>query len=65
MCVNLSIGLVTPPVGINLFVGLRISRIPMEQTLKYMKILLVGMVAVLLLITYIPAVTLFLPNLLG
>lgn len=62
---NLSIGMITPPVGINLFVGCKISKIQLESTLKYALRLLIYMLVVLVLVTYIPIVSLFLPNLLG
>lgn len=62
---NLAIGMITPPVGINLFVGCKISKIQLESTLKYAVQLLIYMLVVLIMATYIPAVSLFLPNLLG
>lgn len=62
---NLSIGMITPPVGINLFVGCKISKIQLESTLKYAMKLLIYMLVVLVLVTYLPPVSLFLPNLLG
>lgn len=62
---NLSIGMITPPVGINLFVGCKISKVPLESTLKFAVELLVYMLVVLVLVTYIPVVSLLLPNLFG
>lgn len=62
---NLSIGMITPPVGINLFVGSKISNIQIESTLKYVGKLLAFMLIVLILTTYIPPVSLLLPNLFG
>ncbi|MDD2980797.1 MAG: TRAP transporter large permease [Hespellia sp.] len=62
---NLSIGMITPPVGINLFVGCKISKIQLESTLKYALQLLVFMLVVLVGVTYIPALSMLLPNLLG
>lgn len=64
MVINLSIGLITPPVGVNLFVGSKMSKIPMESTFKYIGILLIGMLGVLLVVTYVPAVSLGLVDLL-
>ncbi len=61
---NLAIGMITPPVGINLFVGCKISKIQLESTLKFALQLLVYMLVVLILATYVPAISLFLPNLL-
>ena len=63
LIVNLAIGQVTPPVGIDLFMALKISNIKMGDTLKYVYILVGGMLAVLLLVTYIPEISMFLPNL--
>ena len=63
MIMNLSIGMVTPPVGVNLFVGTKISKIPMENTFGYTLKLLAGMIIVLMLVTYIPFFSMALPNL--
>lgn len=62
---NLSIGMITPPVGINLFVGTKISKIKLESTFKFVFQLLLYMLAVLALVTYIPIISLILPNILG
>ena len=51
--------MITPPVGINLFVGCKISKIQLESTLKFALQLLVYMLVVLALTTYIPAISLF------
>ncbi len=65
MLVNLNIGMVTPPVGISLFVVSSIAQKPFERvTAKAMPFIAVEIV-VLLLITYIPSITLILPNLFG
>ncbi|MGP1349639.1 MAG: TRAP transporter large permease [Stomatobaculum sp.] len=65
MVVNLAIGFITPPVGVNLFVACGIGNIPFADLVKkiipFLLMLLIG----LLLITYIPAITLTLPRLLG
>lgn len=62
---NLSIGMITPPVGINLFVGCKLSQIKIESTLKFALQLLVYMLIVLILVTYIPAISMLLPNIFG
>jgi tripartite ATP-independent transporter DctM subunit len=62
LMLNLGIGLLTPPVGSALFVGCAIGGITMERATKAMVPFLAGMLVVLLLITYIPDITLFLPN---
>lgn len=58
VCVNLAIGLVTPPYGCNLFVASAVAEIPMGQMIGYVLKLMIALVAVLLLITYIPALSL-------
>jgi tripartite ATP-independent transporter DctM subunit len=65
MLINLNIGMVTPPVGISLFVVASIAKRPFERiALKATPFILVE-IAVLLILTYIPSVTLFLPRLFG
>ncbi|MCK4446204.1 MAG: TRAP transporter large permease [Candidatus Marinimicrobia bacterium] len=65
MSVNLIIGLATPPVGGSLFIGSAVGKIPVEKLaialLPYYMVLLIA----LLLITYIPAITMTLPKLFG
>lgn len=63
MILNLGIGLITPPVGGTLFVGSAVSGIPIERLCKTLWQQLLVMVAVLLVITYIPQIVMFLPNL--
>lgn len=64
MILNLGIGLITPPVGAVLFVGSAISKIKIELLSKSMLPFYGVMVVVLLLITFVPQITMFLPNLL-
>ena len=64
MIFNLAVGLCTPPVGSALFVGCAIGRTPIERTAKNMLPLYAVMVAVLLLVTYIPGISLALPRML-
>jgi tripartite ATP-independent transporter DctM subunit len=64
MMINLGIGLVTPPVGTVLFVGCAVGKIPIEQTIKSIWPFYLALLAALLLVTYIPAFSMFLPNLL-
>lgn len=61
---NMGIGLVTPPVGICLYVACGISKVPMGEAARAMAPLLAVMVATLFLITYVPSITLFLPRVL-
>ena len=57
MIVNLAIGLFTPPVGVNLYVACGIGKISIEDISKGIVPCLVAMLVVLLLITYIPAIS--------
>ena len=63
MLFNLGIGLLTPPVGPTLAVGCAIGRVSMESVARGLMIFYVPMLIVLGLITYIPALTLWLPSL--
>ncbi len=63
MLINLAIGLCTPPVGSALFVGCAVGRISIEKVTKALMPYYITMIIVLLLVTYIPAITMFLPNL--
>lgn len=64
MILNLMIGLLTPPVGMVLFVLSKVANVPFEQSLKATFPFLIPLVVVLLLTTFIPQITLWLPNLL-
>lgn len=61
---NLMIGLLTPPVGMVLFVLSKVSDVPFQQCVRATMPFLAPLVIVLLLLTYIPELTLFLPELL-
>ena len=58
MIVNLAIGLLTPPVGVNLYVACGIGKISIEDISKGIIPCLVAMLIILLLVTYIPAISL-------
>lgn len=60
MIVNLAIGLFTPPVGVNLYVACGIGDIKIEEITKGIVPCLIAELAVLLLITYVPAISTFL-----
>jgi len=62
---NLAVGLCTPPVGSALFVGCGIGKIPMERAVKSMLPMYLVMLAGLLLVTFVPAISLTLPRLFG
>jgi len=63
MILNLGIGLITPPVGPTLFVGCAIGKVTMEQVSKELWPFYGAMCLALLLVTYIPALSLWIPGL--
>ena len=63
MLVNLGIGLVTPPVGSVLFVGCAVAKLTIEQVTRKIWPFYVAMFIVLMIVTYVPAVSLWLPRL--
>ncbi len=63
MVLNLCIGLCTPPVGSVLFVGVGIAKTTIEKVVKPLLPLFVAMIIALMLVTYIPALSLWLPSL--
>ena len=64
LLVNLGLGLCTPPVGTCLFVGCAVGRVKIEETLRTIWPFYLAILMALLLVTYVPAVSLFLPSLL-
>jgi C4-dicarboxylate transporter DctM subunit len=62
--VNMEMGLITPPIGIDLYVASGISGMPLYDVMRAAAPWILVVVAVLLLVTYVPALSLFLPNLL-
>ena len=64
MILNLGIGLLTPPVGPTLVVGCAIGKVSMEAVSKSILVFYIPMLIVLLLVTYVPALSLWLPNVL-
>lgn len=62
---NLCIGTITPPVGTGLFVGASIGKVKIEKVLKPLMPFYVAIIMIVLLVTYIPQISLFLPNLFG
>lgn len=62
---NLSIGMITPPVGTVLFVGSNVGGVSIESVFKPLLIFYLAIFIVLMLVTFIPQITLFLPQLLG
>lgn len=64
MTVNMEIGMITPPVGLNLYVASGISRLGLTETTKACAPWILVMLVFLMVITYIPQISLWLPNLL-
>lgn len=65
MTMNLALGLITPPVGIDLFVAASIAKISFGEAVKGIGPFLVSGIGVLMLVTFIPALSNWLPDLLG
>jgi tripartite ATP-independent transporter DctM subunit len=62
MMLNLGIGLVTPPIGSVLFVGAAVGKVPVEDAVKSIWPFYFALVIALMIITFIPQVSLALPN---
>lgn len=62
MVVNLAIGFITPPLGINLFVAARVGREPLETVTSGIMRFMVVMLICLMLITFIPVISMLIPN---
>ena len=65
MMINLGMGLITPPVGAVLFVGAAIGKVPIEQVTKALIPFFGAMLFVLGMVTYVPAISLWLPKVFG
>ena len=63
MVVNMEIGMVTPPVGLNLFVASGVAGLPLTSVIRASLPWLMLLLAFLVIVTYIPAISLFLPEL--
>lgn len=63
MVVNLAIGFITPPFGVNLFIASAISKTPLETIIKALVPVLVSMLITLMVISYVPTLSLFLTKL--
>ncbi|WP_432407231.1 TRAP transporter large permease [Wukongibacter sp. M2B1] len=62
LVMNLAIGFITPPYGINLFVASAVAEISMERMMQYIKWFLLALLMALAITAYIPATTMFLVN---
>jgi len=65
LMVNLGLGLCTPPVGSCLFVGCAVGKLPMEVAVRTIWPFYIAIFAALMMITFIPAISLTLPRLIG
>lgn len=65
MIFNLCIGTITPPVGTTLFVGVKVGKVKIETVFKQLLIYFAAIFVVLMLVTYIPQLSLWLPSLMG
>jgi TRAP-type C4-dicarboxylate transport system permease large subunit len=65
MSVNLLIGQITPPVGTNLFILSAIGHISIERLFRAVVPFLLIEIVVLFILTYVPALTLWIPRMLG
>jgi C4-dicarboxylate transporter DctM subunit len=65
ICVNLAVGMITPPFGACLFVACGVANIKLEQIVKNILPFIAALVIVILLVTFIEPVSMFLPRLLG
>jgi TRAP-type transport system large permease protein len=65
MCLNLVIGLVTPPLGACLFTVCSVGKMQLDVVARPLWPLIIALIAVLMLITYVPAVCMTVPRLLG
>jgi len=63
MVVNMEVGMITPPVGLNLFVIVGITDMDIMDVIKAVLPWLLILLTFLMIVTYIPQVSLFLPNL--
>ena len=65
MIMNLAIGTITPPVGSVLFVGCSVAHLPVEDVMKKLIPYFLAVVAGLMLVTFVPAFSMWLPGVLG
>lgn len=65
MIMNLAIGTITPPVGSVLFVGCSVAHLPVEEVMKHLVPYFLAIIAGLLAVTFLPALSMWLPGILG
>jgi C4-dicarboxylate transporter, DctM subunit len=64
MVVNLALGIITPPFGVNLFAACQVANVPLERIVKHLVPFVLVVISCLTIITYVPGITLFFRNLL-
>ncbi|MGR4066780.1 TRAP transporter large permease [Billgrantia sp. C5P2] len=62
--VNLALGMFTPPLGVNLFAAAQVAKLPVEQLFRYLLPPVLTIITCLMLITYVPSISLLLRDLL-
>lgn len=65
MVLNLSVGLCTPPVGSVLFIGCSVANVKIDKVIKPLLPMFVAMIVCLMLVTYLPQISMWLPNAFG
>lgn len=65
MIYNLAVGTITPPVGSGLYVGASVGKVRVEEVMKPLVPFYIAIIGMLLVITYLPELTLFLPRMMG
>ena len=65
MIFNLCIGTITPPVGTTLFVGVKVGKVQIETVFRQLLVYFAAIFVVLMLVTYIPSLSLWLPKMMG
>lgn len=63
MTINLGIGYLTPPMGVLLFIGMQMGGTDLSSMVRYIMKPFLLLIAILLILTFFPSITLFLPNL--
>jgi tripartite ATP-independent transporter DctM subunit len=63
MVVNLALGMITPPFGVNLFAAAQVANTSIDKMMRYLVVFIGVILACLMVITYVPWITLSLPNL--
>jgi TRAP-type C4-dicarboxylate transport system permease large subunit len=65
ICLNLTIGLVTPPVGVVLYIVSNMTKVKFGELVKASVPFLIGLIVALFIISYMPGISLWIPRMLG